>query len=192
MRSILALLSGIGLLGAVACSSTPAAPTAPTAAESLSADPAAADGRSSLPTIAGIAVANGDFSTLVAALQKASLVATFDGNQVFTVFAPTNAAFDAAAVALLGPGKTGPDLVNGLDVATLTGVLTYHVTRGDRNSTSVVAAGSLRMLDDNTTTITVNAGVPTIDNAAIVAADIRASNGTIHVIDAVLLPPSLR
>jgi uncharacterized surface protein with fasciclin (FAS1) repeats len=189
MRSILALLSGITLLGAVACSSAPPAPTAPTAA----AEPAAsADGRSSLPTIAGIAVGNADFSTLVAALQKASLVATFDGNQVFTVFAPTNAAFDAAAGALLGPGTTGLDLVNGLDVATLTSVLTYHVTRGDRNSTSVVAAGSLRMLDDNTAAITVNGGVPTIENAAIVATDIRASNGTIHVIDAVLLPPSLR
>jgi uncharacterized surface protein with fasciclin (FAS1) repeats len=71
-------------------------------------------------------------------------------------------------------------------------VLTYHVTRGDRNSTSVLAAGSVRMLDDNTARVMVNGGVPMIENANIVATDIRASNGTIHVIDAVLLPPSLR
>jgi transforming growth factor-beta-induced protein len=159
------------------------APDASSAVQSL--------GRSSLPSIAGIAVANPDFSTLVAALQKAGLVETFDGARHYTVFAPTNAAFDAAAAAL-GIGGGGAGLVAALDSATLTSVLTYHVTRGDRNSTSVLAAGRLKMLDGNTTAITVSGGAAKIDNASIVAVDIRASNGIVHVIDGVLLPPSLR
>ncbi len=175
-------------MGAVACTSTSASYTAPSGLGGASAT----EGRSSLPTIAGIAVGNSDFSTLVAALAKAGLVETFDGDRHFTVFAPTNAAFDAAAAALLGAGNSGMDLVNALDVPTLTAVLTYHVTLGDRNAKSVLAAGSLRMLDDNWTTIRVTGGVATIDDAPIVATDLRASNGIVHVIDAVILPPSLR
>jgi uncharacterized surface protein with fasciclin (FAS1) repeats len=133
-----------------------------------------------------------DCGGLVAALSKAGLVDTFDGDRHFTVFAPDNAAFDAAADALIGGGATGMDLVNALDVASLTAVLQYHVTLGDRNSKSVLAAGSLRMLDDNWTTIRVVGGTATIDDARIVATDVRASNGIVHVIDSVLLPPSLR
>jgi uncharacterized surface protein with fasciclin (FAS1) repeats len=183
------LLTGSAMIGGAACTGSSASFTAPSA---IGATDSALDGRSSVPTIAGLAVATPDLSTLVAALQKANLVATFDGNRHFTVFAPTNAAFDAAAVALLGAGKTGVDLVNGLDVPTLTSVLSYHVTRGDRKATSVLAAGSLVMLDNNTTTISVVNDAARIDNATIVMADVQASNGIVHVIDAVLLPPSLR
>jgi len=143
-----------------------------------------------LPTIAGIATGDSSFSTLVAALDKAGLVATFDGNRHFTVFAPTNTAFDNAAAAF--GYANGPALVAALDVDTLTAILKYHVTLGDRNSKSVLAAGSLRMLDDNWTTIRVTGGVVTIDDAEIVATDFRASNGYVHVINAVMLPPSLR
>ena len=67
------------------------------------------NGRAGLPTIAGIAVSNPNFSTLVQALSKAGLVDLFNGSRQFTVFAPTNAAFDAAAAALPGAGKTGPE-----------------------------------------------------------------------------------
>lgn len=183
--------------GAVACSSSPSvSPVTPTSVADLSidADPTTVPsqtslGRSSLQTITGIAASNADFSTLVAALAKAGLVDFFDGDRHFTVFAPTNDAFDDAAAAF---GYTdGPALIAALDVSTLTSILTYHVTRGDRNSTSVVAAGSVRMLDGNVAMITTDGGAK-IDNANILATDIRASNGLIHVIDAVLLPPSLR
>jgi uncharacterized surface protein with fasciclin (FAS1) repeats len=163
-------------------SSSPAAPSA--------LENADASGRPSLPTIAGIASADANFSTLVQALSKAGLVATFDGTRQYTVFAPTNAAFDAAAAAF-GYGD-GPALVSALDIGALTSILTYHATLGDRNATSVVASGSVRMLDGNTATISQAGGAVKIDNATIVATDIRASNGLIHVIDAVLLPPSLR
>jgi len=188
MRYALALMAGVSLLGATACNSTPGY-TAPSATGGASAT----EGRSSDPTIAGLAASSPDFSSLVAALSKAGLVETFDGDRHFTVFAPTNTAFDNAAKALLNDATaTGADLVAALDVDTLTAVLTYHVTLGDRNSKSVLAAGTLRMLDDNWTTIRVTGGVATIDDAEIVQTDLRASNGIVHVIDAVMLPPSLR
>jgi len=185
--------------GVAACSSSPSmSPVTPSAAipdlavaDGASATPAASlTARSSLPTIAGTAVANPAFTTLVSALAKAGLVETFDGKRHYTVFAPTNDAFDAAGRAL--GFADGPALVEALDVNSLTAILTYHVTLGDRNSTSVLAAGSVRMLDGNLATVSVVNGVATIENAAIVAADLRASNGLIHVIDAVLLPPALR
>lgn len=145
----------------------------------------------SLPTIAGVATSNANFSTLVSALSKAGLVSTFSGAGSFTVFAPTNAAFDAAAAALLGPGKTGQDLVNGLDVATLTAVLKYHVVGDARNAQAVLASSQIIMLDGNAAAIAVKSGSPYIENAKITSTDIQASNGVVHVIDAVILPPSL-
>jgi uncharacterized surface protein with fasciclin (FAS1) repeats len=199
MRSVALATLAVLTFGVAACSTSPSmSPVTPSAAvpdlavtsqpdAGLSANPA---GRSSLPTIAGAAAANPAFTTLVSALAKAGLVETFDGNRHYTVFAPTNDAFDAAAQAL--GFADGPALVGALDVGSLTAILTYHVTLGDRNSTSVISAGSVRMLDGNLAAVSVTNGVATIENAAIVAADLRASNGLIHVIDAVLLPPSLR
>lgn len=195
MRSLTAivLLASVTVAGCADTSmNTPTGPsgaaaslasTAPTSPESAAAS------RVSLPTIAGIAVGNPDFSTLVAALAKANLVDTFSGRQHYTVFAPTNAAFDALAGAFGQP--SGAALVEALDVPTLTAVLTYHVTRGDRNSTSVLAARSLQMLDGNVARVT-TAGGPRIAGAPIVATDVRASNGIVHVIGGVMVPPSLR
>jgi uncharacterized surface protein with fasciclin (FAS1) repeats len=193
MRNVMMLTAVLSLAGTIACNSN--TPISPSSAGQPGADsPAAADanpgGRNALPTIVGIAVANPDFSTLVAALSKADLVEVFDGQRQFTVFAPTNAAFDAAAAAF--GFANGPALVAALDVSTLTSILTYHVTRGDRNATSVVSAGSLLMLDGNRASVSAAGGAPTIEGAPIVATDIRASNGTIHVIGAVMLPPALR
>jgi uncharacterized surface protein with fasciclin (FAS1) repeats len=181
----------------VGCSGSmsPAAPSAmsTSAATTGSLSYAAKGGRAALPTIVGIATAPeniGTFSTLVAALQKAGLVDTFNGSQQFTVFAPTNDAFDAAAAALLGPGKTGLDLVNALDVATLTAVLKYHVAQGDRTAQAVLSSGQVRMLDGNFAPVTVEGAGAFIAGAKIIKTDITASNGIIHVIGGVMLPPS--
>ena len=165
----------------------------PTAPSPLPSSPSASAGNSasSLPTIAGVATSNANFSTLVSALSKAGLVSTFSGAGSFTVFAPTNAAFDAAAAALIGPGKTGSDLVNALDVATLTAVLKYHVVGDARNAQAVLASSQILMLDGNAAAIAVKSGSPYIQNAKITSTDIQASNGIVHVIDAVILPPSL-
>jgi uncharacterized surface protein with fasciclin (FAS1) repeats len=171
----------------VGCSDdmSPAAPSPMSGSTSTGAPSA------TLPTIAGVATSNSNFTTLVSALSKAGLVSTFSGSGSFTVFAPTNAAFDAAAAALIGPGKTGPDLVNALDVATLTAVLKYHVVGDARNAQAVLASSQIQMLDGNAAAIAVKSGSPYIQNAKITSTDIQASNGIVHVIDAVILPPSL-
>jgi uncharacterized surface protein with fasciclin (FAS1) repeats len=145
-------------------------------------------------TIVEIAIANSDlFSTLVAAVVKAELVDVLDGNRMFTVFAPTNAAFDAAAEELIGEGATGIDLVGALSKDFLTEVLLYHVSPGERFSGDVLSAERIRMMNKDFTLVS---GITIIGNgssANIITDpeglfDIDASNGVIHAIDFVLLP----
>ena len=192
MKQSMGFLSAVVLsVTVVGCSDTmsPAAPT-PMASGSVTSSDSdeAKGGRAALPTIAALAVGNPDFSTLVAALQKASLVETFSGSQQFTVFAPTDDAFDAAAAALLGPGKTGMDLVNVLPVDKLTQVLICHVAQGDRRAQAVLSSGQVKMLDGNFAPITIEDGVAKIAGAPIVGTDIVASNGVIHVLGFVMVP----
>ena len=142
-------------------------------------------GRSEMPTIAAVASGNADFSTLVAALDAAGLVETFNGKKHYTVFAPTNAAFERALGDL---GISAEQLL--ADTELLTSILLYHVTNGDRKAQSVVSAKKVKMLDGNDAMIMVKEDGAYINNAKIVTTDIMASNGIIHVIDYVLLPPS--
>ena len=138
------------------------------------------------PTIVGAAVAvnaaTGEFSHLIAAVRRAGLVEILNGNRQLTVFAPTDAAFDAAFAAL------GVDGVDGIPVATLRVVLLHHVAPGERFSGDVPGSTRVRMLDKSFTHPANVGGTPTIDGATIVAPDVDVSNGVIHVIDAVLLP----
>jgi len=138
------------------------------------------------PTIVGVAVAvnaeTGEFSHLIAAVQRAGLVDTLNGNRQFTVFAPTDAAFDALFA------KLGVSGVDDIPVATLRAVLLHHVAPGERFSADVLASTRIRMLDKSFTHPAIVNGVPTIDGATIVIPDVNASNGVIHVIDVVLLP----
>ena len=181
----------------VGCSDT-TSPAAPSAMSSVTEEARGGmpneNSRAAKPTIVGIATLPeniGTFSTLVAALDKAGLVETFDGSRQFTVFAPTNDAFDAAAKALLkNDDATGPDLIEALDVATLTAVLQFHVTVGDRTSQSLLASGQVQMLDGNRASVSSDQFGAYIAGAKIIGVDIQASNGLVHVIDAVLLPPS--
>ena len=141
-------------------------------------------------SIVDIAAGNENFSTLVAAVVKADLVETLDGNRMFTVFAPTNAAFDAAAEAVIGPDATGVDLVNALDKETLTTILLYHVSPGERFSEDVVSAQRIRMMNKDFTYVQGTTIVGNGSSADLVLdlIDIHARNGVIHVIDFVLLP----
>lgn len=132
-------------------------------------------------TIVEIAASNPDFSILVAAVQAAGLVDTLNGNRHYTVFAPTNAAFEELLADL---GISAEELLANKPL--LTDVLLYHVTRGDRNSQSVLPVRQIKMLNGD---FTYPSRAGTINNANIIAADINASNGVIHVIDTVLLPP---
>ena len=134
-------------------------------------------------TIVGIVLAeDGEFDVLQAAVIRAGLVDTLNGTTQYTVFAPTDLAF----VTTLGVANEASaiDAVNGLPVRDLKDILLYHVTHGRRNSKSVMGAPRYQMLNGDTLTRT------ELTAAGIAATDISASNGIIHVINAVLIPSS--
>ncbi len=134
-------------------------------------------------TIVDIAVGNPDFSTLVAAVQAAGLVETLSGEGPFTVFAPTNAAFEA-----LGADTVAAALA---DTELLTAILTYHVVAGKVMASDVVGLSEAVTVQGSPITISVVDGnVFLNDTIQVIVTDIEASNGVIHVIDGVLLPPS--
>jgi uncharacterized surface protein with fasciclin (FAS1) repeats len=133
-----------------------------------------------LPNIVETAVDAGSFTTLVAAVQAADLDGTLASDGPFTVFAPTDAAFAAL------PAGTVDALLN--DIPTLTQILLYHVVGGEVLAEDVVNLTSATTLQGSSVSIDASSGVK-INDANVTTTDIRASNGVIHVIDAVLLPP---
>ena len=147
--------------------------------------PESEDGGEPAGTIVDIALADPQFSTLVTALEAADLVSTLaDETAVFTVFAPTDDAF-----ALLGT-----DTINSLlaDIPTLTDILTYHVIADQAvdSATAISLDGSdVEMLNGDTVSVSVQDGILYINDSAVIVADVVATNGVIHVIDAVLTPP---
>jgi uncharacterized surface protein with fasciclin (FAS1) repeats len=136
-------------------------------------------GVGSAQTIVDIAVGDDQFSTLVTAVTAAGLVETLSGEGPFTVFAPTNDAFAALPAGALDAVLADPEL--------LTAVLTYHVVSGDVRAADVVNLTKARTLQGEHVQVGTEGGV-TIDGANVVAADVVATNGVIHVVDAVLLP----
>ncbi|WP_428410666.1 fasciclin domain-containing protein [Hyphococcus sp.] len=132
--------------------------------------------------IVDTAVAAGEFNTLAAALEAAGLVETLKGEGPFTVFAPTDAAFEKL------PEGAVENLLKPENKDQLIAVLTYHVVPGKVMSKDI-AGQTLEVATVQGSTITVDAtdGVK-VDNASVTTADIKASNGVIHVIDAVVMP----
>lgn len=131
--------------------------------------------------ITQIVIDDPNFSSLEAALIQADLVSVFQGNTEYTVFAPTNAAFDALLSAL---GVTLADVSK----EQLTAILTYHVVAGEAKSSSLSNGQSLTTLNTGTLAVSINGGTVKINNATVTQADVDASNGVIHVIDQVLVP----
>jgi uncharacterized surface protein with fasciclin (FAS1) repeats len=129
--------------------------------------------------IVDTAVAAGNFKTLAAALQAAGLVETLKGSGPFTVFAPTDEAFAKL------PAGTVEALLK--DKARLTAVLTYHVVAGRVMAADVMKMTSAKTVQGSSVAIRTGKGV-TVNDANVVKTDIAASNGVIHVIDAVLIP----
>ncbi|MCU0300514.1 MAG: fasciclin domain-containing protein [Candidatus Nanopelagicales bacterium] len=154
---------------------TPAASPAPTMTE---ASPEATMAEAG--TIVEVAAGNPDFTTLVAAVEAAGLAETLSGEGPFTVFAPTNEAFDALPEGVLEA------LLLPENKDALTSILTYHVL-GDEVMAADVTAGDVETLEGSTITITTEGGVK-VNDANVTATDVDASNGVIHVIDAVLVP----
>ena len=122
----------------------------------------------------------GSFKTLVTAIKAAGLEETLSGKEPFTVFAPTDEAFAAL------PAGTLDSLLK--DKAALTKVLTYHVASGKYMATDVVGMKSIKTIEGSSLPVNTTEGVK-VGDANVTATDIEASNGVIHVIDKVLIPP---
>ncbi len=135
-------------------------------------------------TIVDIASASPNFKTLVAAVKAADLVDTLSSPGPFTVFAPTDAAFSAL------PKGTLQKLLKPANKATLQKILTYHVVSGAIDSKSI-KSGTIKTVEGATVNVRVNKNGVRINNARVIKADIKASNGVIHVINKVILPPGV-
>jgi len=135
-------------------------------------------------TIVDVASGNPDFSTLVAAVQAAGLAETLSADGPYTVFAPTDAAFEALPAGVLDALL----LPENKDV--LTQILTYHVVAGEVMSADI-EPGKVPTVEGEDLTIKVADGTVTVNGATVEAADVEASNGVIHVIDEVLVPPNV-
>ncbi len=139
--------------------------------------------RAQADDIVDIAAANPDFSTLVTAVKAAGLVDTLKGDGPFTVFAPTNEAFKKI------PARKLEALLK--NKAALTAILTYHVVAGKVMSSDLKNGEKVKTVEGSSILIKTKPGV-TINHAHVIKADIEASNGVIHVIDSVILPPDLK
>ena len=162
----------------------PAPPEPPTEPE----EPGPAEPEPAAPgTIVEVAVASGAFPTLVAAVQAAGLVDVLSGDGPFTVFAPTEDAFAAALAAL---DMSAGDLLGNTEL--LTAVLTYHVLPLAAPAEVVLTLDgqSIATVNGAEITVSIDGERVMVNDATVVATDIEASNGIIHVIDTVLLPPA--
>jgi len=133
-----------------------------------------------LPSIAEIAVDDGRFTTLVAALDAADLVDTLSNDGPFTVFAPTDDAFAKL------PEGTVESLLG--DIPSLKSILLYHVVSGKVMASDVVELDAAPTLNGKDVMIKVDMGNVYINDAQVIITDIEASNGVIHVVDTVILP----
>jgi uncharacterized surface protein with fasciclin (FAS1) repeats len=143
---------------------------------------ASAKPQASEADIVGTAVGAGDFKTLASLLQAAGLVETLQGPGPFTVFAPTDAAFAKVPKATLDALAADP--------AKLKAVLLYHVVAGSVPAADVVKLTSAKTVNGASVAIKVDGGSVFVNGAKVVSPDVKASNGIIHVIDTVLLPPA--
>ena len=186
-RTITAAAAFVALALAVAAcggddDETAATPPAP--AETAPAAPAETGAEAEAADIVDTAVAAGDFSTLAAALDAAGLVDTLKGEGPFTVFAPTDAAFEKL------PAGTLEDLLKPENKDQLTAILTYHVTGGSVPSSDLSDGQMIETLEGSELPVSISGSTVMVGDATVTAADVEASNGVIHVIDTVLLPPA--
>lgn len=193
-KSILFVLVLAAVVSACATAPTPTsvpptqapAPTlapAPTKAPTVMPTVVPPTATSAPKTIADIAIADGRFKTLVAAATAAGLVDTLKSAGPFTVFAPTDDAFAKL------PAGTVDALLK--DPAKLKDILLYHVVAGKVMAADVVKLTSAKTVQGSNLTIKVDGPKVMVNDANVVITDIQASNGVIHVIDRVILPPAM-
>jgi uncharacterized surface protein with fasciclin (FAS1) repeats len=191
MKRTISLLAPALAIALAACS-TPAATTAPTTAPTPAASSTAAPSPSAVPSTSPAAMAKdivqtatdaGSFKTLLTAVKAAGLVDTLEGKGPFTVFAPTDAAFAAL------PAGTLDKLL--ADKEALKAVLLYHVVPGAVTADQVVGLTSATTVEGSPIAIAIKDGLVYLNGSAqVVTPDVMASNGVIHVIDKVILPPA--
>lgn len=173
----LVIATGVALVSTIGST---VIPTAPISAQMQGGDKPAAKTN----TIVDVASGNKSFSTLVTAIKAAGLTETLSGQGPYTVLAPTNEAFSAV------PKATLESLLKPENKAKLQKVLTYHVVSGAYLSKDV-EPGSVKTVEGSPVTVSARGGKFMVNNANVTQTDIKASNGVIHVIDKVLLPPNL-
>jgi uncharacterized surface protein with fasciclin (FAS1) repeats len=192
MNRHIALLVPALAIAIAACSSTASPSAAPTDASMPSVAPTTAPSDSAAPSASAAAMAKDivetateaeSFSTLLTAAKAAGLVETLQGKGPYTVFAPTDEAFAAL------PAGTLEGLL--ADKEALKAVLLYHVVSGAVTADQVVGLTSADSVEGSPVAISVKDGMVYLnDSAKVVTPDVMASNGVIHVIDQVLLPPA--
>jgi len=133
-------------------------------------------------TVVDIAIGSSDHTTLVAALSAADLVGTLNGNGPFTVFAPTNAAFEKL------PAGTVESLVKPENKEKLSGILTYHVVSGNVKAADLSDGQVVKTINGQDLKVSIKDGNVMINGARVTAADLEGSNGVVHVVDSVLMP----
>ena len=191
MKRSIALLVPALAIAIAACSSAASPSAAPTTAPTATPVPTttapsiapSASAAAMTKDIVETATEAGSFTTLLTAVEAAGLVETLQGPGPFTVFAPTDAAFAAL------PAGTLDGLLK--DPAALKKILLYHVVSGAVTADKVVGLTSATSVEGSPVAIAVKDGTVYLnDSAKVVTADVMASNGVIHVIDTVLLPPA--
>ncbi len=135
--------------------------------------------------IVELAVGADNLKTLVAAVKAGGLVETLQGDGPFTVFAPTDAAFAAL------PAGTLEMLLKPENKDKLVAILTYHVVAGKVMSTDLSNGQKAKTVQGQNVTVSISGGTVKISGAKVVAADVKASNGVVHIIDKVILPPNM-
>lgn len=141
------------------------------------------DGNRPTQSIVAIAQGNSNLTSLVAALTKfPDLVTTLSGNGTFTVFAPTNAAFEAL------PAGTVDTLLKPENKDQLTGILTYHVVAGNVMAADLSDGQVVETVNGQKLTVSIKDGTVMINGANVTASDLEGTNGVVHVVDSVLMP----
>ncbi len=173
-------LAATAMIFVAGCSSSSTAP-AETPASSAMSSPMESASAMAAGTVVEVAAGDPDFTTLVAAVEAAGLAETLGAEGPYTVFAPTNEAFEAL------PAGTVEKLLKPANKEALTKILTYHVVAGEEIMSSDITAGKVATVEGQKLDITTDGGVE-VNGVTVVTADIEASNGVIHAIDGVLIP----
>ena len=181
------LFSAVVLFGCSTKEETTATETTETSGMATTEEPMATDETmvTGSKDIVALASETPSLSTLVQALQAADLVGALQGSGPFTVFAPTNEAFAAL------PAGTLEDLLKPENKQKLKDILTYHVVQGNVKSTDLTNNMMPKTLNGAEAKVMINGSSVMINEANVTMPDVAATNGVVHVIDKVLLPPSM-